>query len=205
MNGKLMLASLTLLSAGCATQQQTAGLECGIGGAVGGYLVCKLAGGSDAACAGVAGGSGLLGGALCFSLSSTLEKHRKELAGHENELDARLRYLKAVNTDSTRYNEAMRNDIVKITQHTDTVVQRIQQKTIDQRTLAKERADLDVKLKNANDSLAAQQNAVNYMSSLQAGHRLRNPQLAQELQLQLALLDQTKQQTAALASQRQRI
>lgn len=205
MNGKLMLASLTLLSAGCATQQQTAGLECGIGGAAGGYLVCKLAGGSDAACAGAAGAGGLLGGALCFSLSATLEKHRKELAGHENELDARLRYLKAVNADSTRYNEAMRNDIVKITQHTDTVVQRMQQKTIDQQTLAKERADLDVKLKHANDSLAAQQNAVSYMSSLQASHRLRNPKLAQELQLQLALLDQTKQQTAALASQRQRI
>lgn len=205
MNAKLTIAILALLASACATQEQTASLECGAGAALGGFVLCKLAGGSDKTCAAVGGGGALLGGAVCYSVSKNLAKHRAELAGHENELDARLRYLKETNDDAQRYNAAMRNDLVRITRHTDTVVQRIQSNSIDEKALEKERASLDQKLKNARDSEAAQQDSVDYMQRLQASHRLQNQQLAQQLQLQLTLLDQTKQQTAALASQRQRI
>ncbi|MGF6754528.1 hypothetical protein [Paraburkholderia sp. GAS42] len=205
MTGKFAAMILMLLTAACATQQQTASLECGVAGAGLGFLACKLAGGSDATCAAVGGVAAAGGGVLCYSLSSNLEKHRKELAGHENNLDARIAYVKAVNEDSARYNTGMKKDLVAITQHTDTVVQQIGQKTIDQQTLAKERSKLDTDLKNANDSIAAQEKSINLMRKLQADNNLQDPRLAQELRDQQMLLEQTRQQTAALASQRQRI
>jgi len=205
MTRKIMVMTLGLLTAGCATQQQTASLECGVAGAGIGFLACKLAGGSDATCAAVGAGVGLGGGVLCYSLSDSLAKHRKELAGHENNLDARINYLKAVNADTQRYNDGMKKELVTITQHTDGVVQKIQQNTIDQQALAKERANLDKQLKNANDSLVAQRESVDYMHKLQAQNKFTDPQLTQQLALQQSLLEQTKQQTVELASQRQRI
>jgi len=205
MTRKITVMTLALLSSACATQQQTASLECGAAGLGIGFLACKLAGGSDATCAAVGAGVGLGGGVLCYSLSDNLAKHRKELAGHENDLDARINYLKAVNADTQRYNDGMKKELVTITQHTDSVVQKIQQNTIDQQALAKERANLDTQLKNANASVAAQRDSVDYMHKLQAQNKFTDPQLSQQLSIQQALLEQTKEQTAALASQRQRI
>ena len=205
MNKLLMVTALTLLTTACATQQQTATLECGAAGAGIGFLACKLAGGSDATCAAVGGAVAVGGGVLCYSLSANLDKRRKELAGHENDLDARIRYIKGVNADAAAYNEGMKKDLVTITQHTDTVVTQIQQKTIDEQALAKERSDLDKRLKNAHDSITAQQDSIDLMRKLQAQKNFQDQQLTQELQRQQVLLAETKQQTAVLASQRARI
>jgi hypothetical protein len=67
------------------------------------------------------------------------------------------------------------------------------------------RSKLDPDLKTAHDSIAAQEKSINLMRKLQADNNLQDPRLAQELRDQQMLLEQTRQQTAALASQRQRI
>ena len=205
MTRRLMAVALASLTAACATHQQTASLECGAIGAGGGFLACKLAGGSDASCAATGGAVGLGAGAICYKLSDNLDKHRKELAGHENELDARLRYVKEVNTDSAKYNEDLKKQVATYTKHTDTVVQQVHDKEIDQKALEKEHADLDAAVKNANQQLAAQQEAFNYAQSLQASHPFNDPQLTAELQRQQHLLDLTRQSAQALAAQRQRV
>jgi D-mannonate dehydratase len=202
---KILAVILATLTVACATQEQTASLECGAAGLGIAFLACKLAGGNDAACAAIGGAAGLGIGAVCYNLSATLDKQRQELAGHENDLDARLRYIKSVNTAIASYNERMKTDLVTITQHTNSVVLQIQQKSIDQQSLEKERTYLDTQLKKANESLASQRQSVDLMRKLQAEHNFQDPQLTQELQRQQTLLAQTEQQTAALASQRQRI
>jgi uncharacterized membrane protein YgaE (UPF0421/DUF939 family) len=202
---RLMVVALTLLSTACATQQENASLECGAAGLGVGFLACKLAGGSDATCAAIGGAAALGVGALCYKLSDNLDKQRKELAGHENDLDARLRYIKAVNTASAKYNTDLQKQVVAITQHTDVVVQQIHDKTIDQKALDKERARLDAAVKDANQSVAAQQDAVDYMRSLQAEHAFKDHEYTEELQRQQQLLAQTRQTAQAVAAQRQRV
>lgn len=61
------VALLVLFATGCATPQQNAAVECGASGAGIGYLACKLAGGSDKACA-AAGGGNAVGVAPCYSI-----------------------------------------------------------------------------------------------------------------------------------------
>jgi hypothetical protein len=201
----LIAVALASLTAACATQQQNASLECGAVGLGIGFLACKLAGGNDATCAAVGAGVGLGGGALCYKLSDNLDKQRKELAGHENDLDARLRYIKAVNTASAKYNDDLQKQVVAITQHTDIVVQQIHDKTIDQKALDKERAKLDAAVKDANQSVAAQEDAVNYMRSLQAQHAFKEHEYTEELLRQQQLLAQTRVTAQAVAAQRQRV
>lgn len=202
---RLIVVTMASLTAACATQQQTASLECGAAGLGVTFLACKLAGGNDATCAALGAGIGLGAGAICYKLSDDLDKQRKELAGHEDDLDARLRYIKAVNAASAKYNTDLQKQLVTITQHTDTVVQQIQNKSIDQKALDKERAKLDAQVKDANQAVAAQQDAVNYMRSLQAEKAFHDQQYTQELQHQQQLLAQTRQTAQAVAAQRQRV
>lgn len=201
----LTAVALASLTAACATQQQNASLECGAAGLGVAFLACKLAGGNDAVCAAVGAGVGLGAGAICYKLSDDLDKQRKELAGHENDLDARIRYMKSVNAASAKYNDDLKKQVVTLTQHTDIVVQKIHDKTIDQQALDKERSRLDAAVKDANQSVAAQQDAVNYMRSLQAEHAFHDQQYTQELQRQQQLLAQTRQTAQAVAAQRQRV
>lgn len=202
---KLMVVTLALLSSACATQQQTASVECGAAGLGIGFLACKLAGGNDATCAAIGGAAALGVGAICYKLSDDLDKQRKELAGHENDLDARLRYIKAVNTASAKYNDDLQKQLVSITQHTDVVVQQIHNKSIDQKALEKERGKLDEAVKAANQSVDAQQQAVDYMRSLQAEHAFKDREYTEELHRQQQLLAQTRQTAQAVASQRERV
>jgi len=200
-----MIALLAALTAACETTQQTASLECGAAGLGVAFLICKAAGGSNATCAAAGGAAAVGGGVLCYNLSDKMDKRRKELAGHENDLDARLRYVKGVNEDTAKYNAELKQQVTALTQHTDTVVQEIHQKTIDEKKLADQRKALDAALKNANDSVTAQRNSLNFMRSYQAEQAGKSQELAAEVQRQQMLLAETQREATALAAQRQRI
>ncbi|TCK43737.1 hypothetical protein B0G84_2079 [Paraburkholderia sp. BL8N3] len=200
-----MITLFAVFTAACETTQQTASLECGAAGLGVAFLLCKAAGGSNATCAAVGGVAAVGGGVLCYSLSDKLDKRRKELAGHENDLDARLRYVKGINADTAKYNEDLKKQVAALSQHTDTLVQQIQQKTADEKKLADQRKALDAAIKNASDSVAAQRNALNFMRSYQAEQAGKSQDLAAEVQRQQMLLAETQRETSALAAQRQRI
>jgi len=205
MQKKIMALALILLATGCATQEQTASVECGAAGIGIGFLACKLAGGSDATCAAVGGAAGLGAGVLCYNLSAHLDKERQQLAGHENDLDARIKYTKNVNAETAAYNDQLKKQIDATTQHTDALTQQIRQNTVDAQALSKERARQDKMHKDANDQLAAQRKALNYQHDLQAQYPFKDQTLTTELQRQQKLYAQTQSQIDALAAQRQRI
>jgi len=205
MNKTLIALALTLTIGACQTPQQNAALECGAAGAGIGFLTCKLLGGSDAKCAGWGAAGGTLGAAGCYAYSNHLEQQRQQLKGHENELDARLTYLRNVNQTTAEYNANMQTQIAEITAHNDATLQLIRTNKVDQSQLKKQQELMDKMLDDANKSLASQRESVAYMQQLQATNNMHDPKLAQELKIQLANLEKTKQQTAALAAQRQRI
>lgn len=195
---------LSAISAGCATSEQTAALECGAGGAGAAFLICKLAGGSDASCAAAGGGVGIVGAAGCYAWSSKLKKDREALAGHENDLDARLTYVRNVNATMSQYNDTLKKQVADLTQHTAATKQQISQKSSDQDKLVNQRKAIDAALKDANSSIAEQQKTLADMRAFQAQHA-SNQNLATEIKREEAILQETQRQANALANLRQSV
>ena len=208
MRTPIVIVLASCLSAGCATttdNQRTSALECGAGGAAGGFLLCKALGGDNKQCAAVAFLTGAGGAAICYSYAGNLEKRRQELAGKEADLDARLRYVRGVNEDSEKLNRQLRDRVANVTRHTNELVAQVNQKKLSQQNLTKEREALDNEVKVANEQLTLEKKALKDIKQLQAQHARNSHELDAEIAKQQRLLAETQRQTTALASQRQRI
>lgn len=191
--------------AGCATTEQTAALECGAGGAGAAFLICKLAGGSNATCAAAGGGVGVIGAAGCYAWSSKLAKDREALAGHENDLDARLTYVRNVNNTMSQYNNTLRQKVADYSQHATVTARQVSTQSSDQTQLMNQRKAIDDTLKEANNSIATQKQTLADMRKFQAEHASNSDTLAAEIRHEEAILQETQHQAAALANLRQTI
>ncbi len=212
------LLVLLIMITGCSTVGGTRGssgmaaLECGAIGAGLATAICLAAGGSAAACAGSAAGGGLLGAGVCYTYAEKYEKRRQELAGKENDLDARLKYARGLNEDSEKLNQELNTRVAQISKRTDTIVAQINQGTISQQELLKEREAL-LKAENAaKDQVALEKAALEDMKRFQAEQARKtsadsaaHAELDAEIRKQERLLAETRRATSALASQRQRI
>lgn len=203
---RIAVLGVSLVAAGCATQQGNAALECGGGGAAGAILLCKLAGGSDKSCAAIAVGAGAAGAAICYSYASKIQKHRQELAGHENDLDARIKYLHGVNQDTQQLNQQLAAKVTSVTQSTDQTVDAVGkgQETQAQLTQQRQALDNEVKAAQAQVDTAAQElkSAKQFQARQPPGS---SAQLDSEIARLQDLLSEAQRDTSALAAQRQRI
>lgn len=215
-----VIAAMLLLTiiTGCSTVGGTRGssgmaaLECGAVGAGLATAICLAAGGSAAACAGSAAGGGLLGAGVCYTYAEKYEKRRQELAGKENDLDARLKYVRGLNEDSEKLNQELNTRVAQISKRTDTIVAQINQGTISQQELVKEREALLKAENEARDQVALEKAALEDMKRFQAEQARKasvdsaaHAELDAEIRKQERLLAETRRATSALASQRQRI
>ena len=212
-----VLLALTTL-AGCSTLggkeggSGQAALECGAVGAGIATAICLAAGGNAATCAGAAAGGGLLGAGVCYTFAEKYQKRRQELAGKENDLDARLTYVRGLNEDSKQANEELNKRVAKLSKRTDTMVAQIKQGTISQQELEKQRDTLLKEEKTANDQAELEARALEDMQRFQAAQKRKadmdsaaHAELDAEIKRQAQLLEETRSATKALASQRQRI
>ncbi|MEO6823380.1 MAG: hypothetical protein ABI167_01385 [Nitrosospira sp.] len=215
-----IIATLLLLTviAGCSTvggnkeSSGMAALECGAVGAGVATAICMAAGGSAAMCAGAGTGGALLGAGACYTFAESYKKRRQELAGKENDLDARLIYVRGLNEDSKKSNEELNKKVVQASKRTDKVVAQIKAGTISQQELAKEREGLLKEEKVANNQAALEKSALEDMKRFQAEQKRKtgvdsaaSTELDKEIEKQQHFLEETQRQTSALASQRQRI
>jgi hypothetical protein len=194
--------ALPCLLAACATQQQNASLQCGGGGLAAGYVLCKLAGGSDKSCMGVGIAAGTIGAAACYSYAGRLEKRRQELAGRENDLNARIRYAKGLNEDGEKLNAELRQRVTVASQRVDEL-NRQGARAAGQ--LTTERTRLDDELKVARQQVSLQRQAFNEVKNYQSRRSTPSKDLDVELSRQEQLLARTQQQVDELASVRQRV
>lgn len=191
------------LVAGCATNQQTASLECGAGGAAVAYVACKALGGTDANCARFAVVGGGVGAVACYSYAGRLEKRRQQLAGQENNLDARLRYVRGLNEDSEKLNAELRGRVEVASKRSDELQAQMSKSRVSADVLAKERSRLDGELKAANDQVALQRDALTEVKTFQA--KRTTADLDAEIAKQDRLLADARRQVETLASFRERV
>jgi hypothetical protein len=207
---RIMALTLTLsLIAGCATQgDQAKGegtlLGAGIGAAVGAGIGALAGGGKGAA---IGAGAGALLGALGgYSYASSVEKRHQELAGKENDLDARIAYAKGINEDTQKYNEDLSREVTELQQHADKVAAQVRAQEISQRELEQERASLQKKAAAAEKGLQVANQQLDELKRYRsqhsdAQHSAELDRQIQELETQVADL---RANTSALASLGQR-
>jgi hypothetical protein len=230
MKGMALLLAATMIT-GCATlggkrgNSKWAAVECAIVGAALATAVCLAAGAAggmskgekgkvDGAeiCAAAVAGATLLAAGACYTFAQRYEKRRQELAGKENDLDARLKYVRGLNTDSENINRELNTRIKEISKRTDKTVAQIERGSISRKELAKEREALLEEEKAAREYVELEKAALEDMKRFQAGQirktdsdRALHAQLDAEIRKQERLLEETQRATSAFAAQRQRI
>lgn len=200
-----IVALVAAVTAGCATTTQTAGLECGLGGAGASYLACKLAGGTDAHCAEIGAAVGAGGALACSLYARHLEQRRKELAGKENDLDAQIRYVQGLNADTQQLNADLAQRVASVTQSTDKLVAEIQQQQISQTQIAQERKSRDDTLRTSQDEVNQGTQALQTARDLRAKDSHSSPALDAAIRQQEQLLAEAQRQVGLLAAQRDRV
>ena len=163
---KLVAVLLLALMAGCSTvggkpgSSGMAALECGAVGAGIATAICIAAGGKAAACAGAAAGGGALGAGICYTYAQKYEKRRQELAGKENDLDARLKYVRGLNEDSEKLNQDLNARVEQVSKRTDRIVAQTNEGTISRQELIKEREGLLKEENAAKDQIVLEKSAL---------------------------------------------
>lgn len=200
----MILAVTVFFIAGCATKGRQARTEGTAGGAVIGAGVGALAGaligGKKGAAIG-AGAGALIGGAAGYSYADNIAKRRQELAGKENDLDARINYARGVNQDTKEYNQRLEKEIKEM----EALVAKVDQQQITQQKLEKKRQVLSQDVQVANDHLASAEKELQDLKNFQS----QQPQTSDELDAEIADIEQNlaqlRENTSELASLSQRI
>ena len=113
---KLLATGIVILCfvTGCSTPSQRAKAEGVLGGGlVGAGLGAAIGfavGGPRGAMIGAAIGAGT-GSVVGYSYADNVTKRHKELAGRENDLDARIEFARGVNEDTEEYNRRLQEDL----------------------------------------------------------------------------------------------
>jgi hypothetical protein len=163
-------------------------------------------------CLGIAVGAGGLGGLACHSLASSYEKSRQELAGKENDLDARLKYVRELNEASEKLNNELNVRVAEVSKRNGETVKRIEQGNISSGELAKEREALLKEEQNARDQVKLEEAALKDMKKFQkeqlgknTGDKALHAELDAEIQKQERLLQETAAASRAFANESARI
>lgn len=199
---------IVCLTAGCATQSQRAHTEgtaagAGIGALLGAALGAAV-GDEKGALIGAATGA-LVGGIAGYSYADSIAKRRAELAGKENDLDARIAFARGLNEDTQKYNEQLVNDINSLEAKVNALATQYKEQQITQQQLGTERQVLENKVHNAQQQL---QLATEQSDDLK---RFRSQQTAPSDTLDIEItrlegqLAQLKANTTTLASLSRRI
>jgi hypothetical protein len=200
-----LLGMVCVALTGCATNAGNAGLECGVGGAALGFLACKLAGGSDAQCAGIGVGVGAAGALGCSTYSKHLDDRRKVLASRENSLDAQIQYVQGLNSDTRQLNTELAKRVSTSVQDTNKLVAQIQQQQISRERLVQKRKAQDDLIKASQDEVDKGVQALQTEKDLRAKRRQASPELDSAIAQQEQLLSDAQSQVNLLTAQRERV
>lgn len=189
-----------LLAAGCgATPEQRAGGEGAAIGGLGALLACKLAGGNDRTCAGVGALGAGAGAVVGYKYAQNIQARRQELAGKENDLDARIEYVRKLNDDTDTFNRQLSQQVAD-------AERQLSRGRMSETQLVSARQNLDSRIKAANEQLQAGNTELEDIKRFRTRQAARN---TGELDLQIAKLEKSlaeaQRNTSSLASLRQRI
>jgi chromosome segregation ATPase len=164
-----LILVVVVLMAGCATdrgrtQAEGTAVGAGIGTALGaglGYLL----GGKQGALIG-AGAGALVGGTTGLVWSSHVASKKEQYAHEEDYLDAVIGSARDMNEKTRLYNASLTNDINKLDQETDALIQQYNQKQIKKATLEAKRKETEAKMTEARHKLDTVQKEIDIQQTV---------------------------------------
>ena len=205
----IALTVVGLFLTSCATQSDQARTEgtlagAGIGAVVGagvGYLI----GGSGTA-AGIGAAIGALsGGVGGYVYADRIAKRHEELAGKENDLDARVAFARGVNDDTLEYNARLKKEVNELEPKITELAAKKKNQEITQRELEKEKQALATRVKDANKQVVVGQDQLADLKKFRSEQKKTSKELDEEIKTLEQSLAQMKSNTSALASLNLRI
>jgi hypothetical protein len=205
----IALAVVVLFITSCATQSDQARTEgtligAGLGAAIGAGLGYAIGGSGTAAGIGAAVGA-LAGGAGGYVYADRIARRHEELAGKENDLDARITFARGVNEDTQEYNARLQKEVNELEPKITELAAKKKNQEVTQRELEKEKQALATRVKDANKQLALGQDELQGLKKFRSEQKKTSKELDQEIKTLEQSLAQMKSSTSALASLNQRI
>lgn len=188
-----------------AVQPTVSAFECGGGSVRAAIASCRAEGGHYGHCALVASRAGVTGATSCYTYANQVRKHRAQLIGQEDQLDAQTHYLQDLNMETAKLNDELTSRAEDAKARADIASDSLAQGQMTASELNQLRAILDVEVSSAQRQLDAAS------QELQAAERYRGqqPSPVAALDAQIArlqsLLEETQRDTSALVAQRQRL
>jgi len=145
------------------------------------------------------------GAAICYTYASNLDKRKQQLAGQENNLDARIKYVRGLNEDSQQLNAELSKQVAATAQSTDALVAQIQQRKVSNERLAQEREARDNEVKAASAQVAKGNEALREVKAYRAQNKPASTELDASIARQEQLLAEAQRQVDLLAAQRARV
>jgi Glycine zipper len=209
MQRSVAVAVVILFLTGCATQGDQARTEgtlvgAGLGAAVGAGVGYLIGGSGTAAGIGAAIGA-ITGGAGGYVYADRVARRHDELAGKENDLDARIAFARGVNEDTVEYNGRLKKEVNDLEPKIADLAAKKEKQEITQRELEKQKQALATRVADANKQLAVGQEELQGLKKFRAEQKKASTELDQEIKTLEQNLAQMKSNTSALASLNQRI
>lgn len=141
----------------------------------------------------------------CHYIQGTLLERKKQLQGHENELDAQLAYMRGVNEDVEKSNKQMRTAIEATEKRTDTLLSLQQQGQASKEDFDREREVQERDLAAVRNALKDQQAALDDAKKYKVSLKKPNPDVDAQYASMQRQLTVTEAQLKELTALRQRI
>src|SRR6266705_1901028 len=110
---RILVLSLFVASCGSDPQTRSAGEGAGVG-AVAGAAICAFAHCDRGQYAAAIAAGAAVGAGIGYTLAANIEKRRQQLADKENDLDARLEYVRGLNQDTEQFNRKVREQVAQM-------------------------------------------------------------------------------------------
>ena len=211
------LAAILLFVASCATQGDQARTEgtlagAGIGAALGAGLGYLIGGSGTSAGIGAAVGA-LAGGVGGYAYADRVAKRHEELAGKENDLDARLVFARGINEDTLEYNRRLKKEVNALEPEINQLAEKKRTQEITAEELKEQKLALENRVEEANKQLALGQEQLQDLKKFRSGRtktakgpdQKKSKELDAEIETLEKRLAELKSNTSALASLNQRI
>jgi hypothetical protein len=200
---------LAVCLSSCATQSDKARSEgstvgAGAGAATGAAIGAILGRNRKSALIGAALGA-LVGAISGYVYADQIAKRHEELAGKENDLDARIAFARGVNEDTRDYNARLQQEVRDLAPKVAELAAKKKRQEITGQELAREKQALSTKISIANNQLTVGQKELQELKRFRSGQKKTSEALDAEIKALEQNLAQMKTNTTALASLNQRI
>lgn len=193
---------------GCATQGDQARTEgtlagAGIGAAVGAGLGYLIGGGQGAGIGAAVGAA--VGGTSGYVYADQVAKRHEMLKGKEQDVNARIAFAEAVNSDTRQYNQRLQQQVAELEPKIASLEARVKTQQVTRQELDRQKQALTQRIDDANKQLVAGQNELQELKNFRARQSSSSPKLDAQISALEANLVEMRSHTTSLASQSSRI